>query len=132
MEVFGQIEAIWQIQAQLAQKVLRINEILSAIDSGKLKLSAEQWIDFLELLLELETIFLPELLALDKTRPIVEAIELYKVNKREFVEKYPHIVVAWYFNTSTKEKKVREYANFQSFTKDSKIMAKKNQPIIHF
>ena len=105
VEVFGPAEPVWQIQAQLAQKVLQVNSILAMIDSQKEELDAEEQMNFLQLLLELESVFLPELLALEDTKPIVDAFELYKVDKAEFMKKYPFVQCGWFYNASTREER---------------------------
>ena len=125
VEVFGPAEPVWQIQAQLAQKVLQVNSVLAMIDSQKETLDVERQMNFLQLLLELETIFLPELLALEETRPIVEAFELYKVDKAEFMKKYPFVLYGWFYNTSTREERFVTAASEEAWELKVKELHKK-------
>jgi len=122
MEVFGETIPVWEIQAKLAKKVLHLNELLTGLESGDLRFKADDWIKFLHLVLELETIFSPELSAVEETRQLVEVIEHYKRDKESFVDEYPHLVFAWFFNSSTKEKVLKQYTNAESFVKDVKKM----------
>lgn len=96
MEVFPQVQPLWQVQLQLAEKVLKLNAILSALDSTQKKLTPEEWMEFLQLLLELETVFLPELIAMEETRPLAEAFEIFKINKEEFEKRYPYRIFVWW------------------------------------
>lgn len=117
MEPFPQSMPLWEIQKELAQKILRLNQLVTKHDvTGRL--SFEEWEELLKLVLELEIVFLPELVAMESMKELIEMLNVYKSNKDEFASKYPHEVLVTYFNDRTKKVVFSIYQSYKIFKED--------------
>lgn len=128
MEPFPQSMPLWEIQKELAQKILRLNQLVTKHDvTGRL--SFEEWEELLKLVLELEIVFLPELLAMESIKDLLGMLHAYKANKDDFIAKYPHEVLATYFNDRTKKVQFTVYQSYKIFKEDKARQEEKDYKV---
>lgn len=107
MEQVGKVQAVWEIQRQIAEKILDVNRTLSLLEAGLVKVAPNDeglkvLEDFLTKILELEVIFYPELSSDERYREVLMAIELYRRDKEAYLANYPALIYARYLRGSTR------------------------------
>jgi len=133
MEVLAPSETIWQIQSRFAEKILKINSYLSVYATGKpidekikrKSLTYVEWLKLLMLEVEVLPFFKADLLAIKETSEIVQALELYTLNNKEFANHFPHEVIAIFINVSTGDTIVRFFPGWGMFQQAKKAFQKK-------
>ena len=107
MEQVEKAQAVWEIQRQIAEKILDVNRTLSLLEAGLVKVAPNDeglkvLEDFLTKILELEVIFYPELSSDERYREVLMAIELYRRDKEAYLANYPALIYARYLRGSTR------------------------------
>ena len=107
MEQVEKAQAVWEIQRQIAEKILDVNRTLSLLEAGLVKVAPNDeglqvLEDFLTKILELEVIFYPELSSDERYREVLMAIELYRRDKEAYLANYPALIYVRYLRGSTR------------------------------
>lgn len=101
------VKPIWEVQVEIARKVLELNRRLTAFESALWDISptpegVQMLREFVALLMELRIIFYPELKADEEYSKLLNAFDLYATDKDAFARRYPALIYAVYAKGSVR------------------------------